>query len=159
MSEALENDPTNVCIGCGPANPRGLQLAFERTVDGARTTLRATSDLEGWPGRLHSAMLYMAMLETANWSLYAKHERVGLPTRTSALEAARWVATGETLRIEGRVDTATDGGALVRVEAFDATTRPVARLERAYALPDRATFLQKMGYDKLPASLEGAMPS
>ncbi len=68
------------------------------------TTLTASAQHQGWPGRLHSGILYLAMLETANWTLYGLRGRVGLPVRTSALDAKRWVATGETLILMGRAE-------------------------------------------------------
>lgn len=150
----LENDPRNPCVGCGPENPVGLRLAFRRLGDRVETRLAATEVHQGWPGRLHSGILYLAMLETANWTLYGLTGRVGLPTRTSALGAQRWVRVGETLTLAGRRDA--DG--VVRVEATDADGRPVATLERAYDLVDRATFLRRMGYDEVPAGLEEALP-
>lgn len=150
----LENDPQNPCVGCGPEHPTGLRLAFQRRGDAVETTLEATERHQGWPGRLHSGILYLAMLETANWTVYGATGRVGLPTRTSALGLQRWVRVGETLTLTGRKDSAN----VVRVEATDAEGRPVATLERAYDLVDRATFLERMGYDEVPAGLEEALP-
>lgn len=154
----LENDPANPCVGCGPEHPHGLRLAFARDGDAVTTTLAATPDRQGWPGRLHSGLLYLAMLETANWTLFGLRGRVGLPVRTSALDAARWVAVGETLTLRGRLAADAPGAATVRVDATDAKGARVAGLERAYDLPDRATFLARMGYDRVPAGLEDALP-
>lgn len=150
----LENDPQNPCVGCGPEHPAGLRLAFERRGEVVGTTLRAEDRHQGWPGRLHSGILYLAMLETANWTVYGTTGRVGLPTRTSALGLQRWVRTGETLTLTGRRDAAN----VVRVEAADGAGALVATLERAYDLVDRATFLKRMGYDEVPAGLEEALP-
>ena len=150
----LENDARNPCVGCGPGNPVGLRLQFRRRGDAVHARLAATELHQGWPGRLHSGILYLAMLETANWTLYGLAGRVGLPTRTSALGLQRWVRVGETLTLTGRRDAEN----VVRVEATDAEGRPVATLERAYDLVDRATFLRRMGYDEVPAGLEEALP-
>lgn len=155
---ALENDPRNPCIGCGPENASGLRLSFRREGDAVATTLVAEPRFAGWPGRLHSGMLYLAMLETANWTLYGLKGRVGLPVRTSALDARRWVATGETLTLAGRLHGAGHATAEARVEAVDAQGRLVAALTREYELPDRATFLRRMGYAEVPAGLEDALP-
>lgn len=80
----LDNDAANPCFGCGPENPVGLRLQFERTPIGARTSLAVTPHMVGWPNRLHSGLLDIAMLvttrlrtrlgprcaaETANWSV------------------------------------------------------------------------------------------
>lgn len=158
VARPLENDPANPCVGCGPLHPHGLRLAFAQEGDAVRTSLDATADRQGWPGRLHSGLLYLAMLETANWTLFGLRGRVGLPTRTGALEAARWVAVGERLTLRGRLARDTPDAALVRVEATDEQGRHVASLERAYDLPDRKTFLARMGYAEVPPGLEEALP-
>lgn len=154
----LENDPANPCIGCGPSHPHGLRLAFRRAAEGGATTRLA--DLErynGWPGRLHSGILYLAMLETANWTVYAALGRVGLPVRTGALAASRWVATSETLTLAGKPTSRSADAITVAVEATDERGARVATLERAYDLPDREAFRQRMGYDVLPPELEGLL--
>lgn len=150
----LETDPRNPCVGCGPENPVGLRLQFRRVGDRVETRLAATERHQGWPGRLHSGILYLAMLETANWTLYGMTGRVGLPKSTSALGLQGWVRVGETLTLTGR----REDGNVVRVDATDDAGRPVATLERAYDLVDRATFLKRMGYDEMPAGLEEALP-
>ena len=154
----LENDPANPCVGCGPSHPHGLRLVF--ALDGAvvSTTLEATPDRQGWPGRLHSGLLYLAMLETANWSLFGLRGRVGIPVRTSALDASRWIAVGERLALRGRLTRDEPQAATILVEAFDGKGARVASLERAYDLPDRATFLARMGYAEAPAGLDEALP-
>lgn len=155
---ALENDPRNPCVGCGPEHPTGLRLAFRREGDLVLATLDASDRYQGWPGRLHSGILYLAMLETANWTLFGLRGRVGLPLRTSALDAKRWVATGESLTLRGRLAASSAATATARVEATDGEGRLVALLERDYDLPDRATFLKRMGYTAVPAGLEEALP-
>lgn len=155
---SLENDPDNPCFGCGPANADGLRLAFERGAQGARTRLDATREREGWPQRLHSGLLYLAMLETANWTVFALRGRVGLPVRTSALDARRWVATGETLEIEGRAVEAQDAALAVEVTARGADGALAAMLTRAYALPRRGELARRLGYDALPEALLALVP-
>ncbi len=154
----LENSPENPCVGCGPQHPHGLRLVFSREGAEVRSALEATPDRQGWPGRLHSGLLYLALLETANWTLYGLRGRVGIPVRTSALEAARWIAVGERLALRGRLARDEPAAATVLVEALDASGRRVASLERAYDLPDRATFLARMGYDEAPPGLDEALP-
>jgi len=153
----LENSPTNPCIGCGPANPMGLHLAFEATKDGARASFVAEPRWQGFPGRMHSAVLYMALLETMNWSLYAQTRRMGLPARTSALEMTRRVAVGDTVVLEGHVVRVDEAARTAHAEARATTLQgePVGRLKRDYALVDEATFLARMGYDALPEGYEG----
>jgi hypothetical protein len=155
-SHLLENDPGNPCIGCGPNNPRGLRLQFRR--DGKRVVseLAAHETLEGWPGRLHSGVLYLAMLDVANWTVYGLHNRVGLPLRTSALNLLRWVPTGSLVRFVGVEDPQTSD-LTIRVEAHDGSG-PVAHLDRSYLLANRAEFERRLGYEKLPEVLHELVP-
>src|SRR2546422_2873880 len=99
---ALENDGTNPCFGCGPRNPRGLRLSFHRVGDRVETMLLADVTMEGWPGRLHSGILYTAMLETANWTVFGITGRIGIPVRTSGRRLQRRVPAGGRPRAEGR---------------------------------------------------------
>lgn len=158
MGEPLENDPHNGCVGCGPANERGLRLSFERTPEGARSTMTTQAWQEGWPGSTHTAFLYMALLETMNWTVYARRGRVGLPTRTGALDTRRRVQTGETLTLVGNAREDAPEHLLAEARALDATGALVARLERAYDFPDREGFARRMGYDELPGVLRDLLP-
>ena len=159
MVDVLENDPANGCIGCGPGNARGLRLAFHREGDVVVSRLDADASMQGWPRRLHSGVLYTALLETANWTVYGVKGRAGLPVRTGALSLARWVATGERLRLEGRLRDTGARAAAVTAQALDAEGRIVAGVERDYDLPNAAEFAARMGYDALPPELEGLFPA
>lgn len=158
MPDSLENDPHNACVGCGPANPRGLQLAFERSDEGARSTFTPQAWMEGWPGTTHTAFLYMALIETMNWTVYARRDRAGLPTRTGALEMRRRVATGETLTLVGRALRDAPDALHAQADALDASGTLVARLEREYDFPDREGFARRMGYATLPATVADVLP-
>lgn len=157
-SVALANDDANTCFGCGPGNPRGLRLSFRRVGKGVETTLPSDVTMEGWPGRLHSGILYTAMLETANWTVYGIASRIGIPVRTSALGLQRWVPTGERLRIRGHVKS-TDGNRLaVAIETFTSEGVSVAALDRDFILPNRREFLDRMGYEEIPEVFAGLIP-
>ncbi len=157
-SVPLENDPRNPCVGCGPEHPSGLHLAFRREGDAVVSTFVASGRFQGWPNRLHSGILFLAMLESANWTVYGLRGRIGLPVRTSALDAKRWVSTGETLTLTGRLTGTDPAAAHARIEATDAKGAVVATLDRDYELPDQATFLKQMGYEAVPVALEGTLP-
>jgi hypothetical protein len=154
----LENDPANACVGCGPANPAGLRLVFEKTPEGARSTFAVDERWQGFPSRLHSGILYLALLETMNWSLHAKTGRMGLPSRTGALESRRWVKCGTAILLEGRVRAFDPTARTASLEAWAEfpDREVVARLERDYALVDETTFLERMGYDVVPSGYDGA---
>ncbi len=154
----LENDETNPCFGCGPRNPRGLQLAFRRVGNRVETELLADVTMEGWPGRLHSGILYTAMLEAANWTVFGIAGRIGFPVRTSALNLKRWVPTGTRLRIVGRSKTTDPKGVSVALEAVTSDGLSVAALDRDFVLPNRREFLDKMGYEEIPEAFTGLIP-
>lgn len=154
----LDNVPTNRCIGCGPANPEGLQLAFRKLKGRVRSELKARDTYEGWPDRLHSGVLYIAMVETANWTVYGLEGRIGLPVHTTRLRTNRWVATGEELTLEGTIQPFSEHDLSIEVRAQDEAGDRVAALERDYQLIDEEDFLEAMGYEELPAELEGMLP-
>ena len=155
---ALENDPRNPCIGCGPEHPTGLRLAFRREGDIVTTSFAASGRFQGWPERLHSGILYLAMLETANWTVYGLRGRVGVPVRTGPLDAKRWIATGETLVLRGRLTSTDVTSAQAKIEAGDEQGTVVAMLERDYELLGRDAFLKRMGYETVPPALADALP-
>lgn len=151
----MANVDSNPCIGCGPANPMGMHLVFEATAEGASTRFVAEPRWQGFPGRMHSAVLYLALLETMNWALYARTGRMGLPQRTSALTMTRRVIVGDDVHVEGRV---TKLGDITAVEAHARTPagEPIGSLDRDYRMVDEAEFLRVMGYDALPEGYEAA---
>lgn len=157
-SPSLENDARNPCFGCGPTNPRGLRLTFHRSDAGVVSRLEADETMVGWPGRLHSGVLYTAMLETANWTIFAVEGRVGLPIRTGALKLRRWIETGEVVTLRGRSGPIRDRRRRVLVESRDARRRIVATIDRSFLMPTRREFLLRMGYDRLPEVLEDLVP-
>lgn len=155
--DPLPNDPQNPCIGCGPDNPAGLRLTFHRDGDRVRSRLTVEPHHQGWPGRMHSAVLYLALIETMNWTLYGLTGHVGLARETGPLRYERRVGVGDRLDLVGAV-TDPDGPAL-RAEAHDADGRRVGWLERTYDVLPEAEFLERMGYDAAPAGLEGCFPA
>ena len=155
---ALENDDRNPCFGCGPGNPRGLRLSFRRVGDHVETRFPTDVTMEGWPGRLHSGILYTAMLETANWTVFGIASRIGVPVRTSALNLQRWVPTGMRLHIAGRAKSTGPKRLAVAVEAFSSDGQRLATLDRDFILPNRREFLIKMGYEEIPEAFPGLIP-
>jgi hypothetical protein len=151
--EPLENDPANPCIGCGPSNPLGLRLAFARQGREVVADFLPGQHHQGWPMRLHSGVLYLAMLEAANWTFWGLTSKVGVPAHTSALEARRLVRIGEPVRLVGEQE----GPEEVAVRALMAD-EVVARLTRRYRVLDREAFLRAMGYDAVPEAFAEAFP-
>ena len=115
--------------------------------------------MEGWPQRIHSGVLYIAMLETANWTIFGFGGTVGVPIRTGALDLKRWVATGETLHLRGTPGPLRGRRRTVTVEARDGRGWLVATINRTFVLAPRDEFLKRMGYSAVPPVLEGLVPT
>jgi hypothetical protein len=69
----LENPAENPCFGCGPANPRGLRLRFERAEREAggsevRTKFTPQPDEIGWPTLFHHGLHFMVLYEASYWA-------------------------------------------------------------------------------------------
>jgi hypothetical protein len=150
----LENSADNMCVGCGPSNPFGMRLAFEKTTDGASASFLAEERWCGFPGRVHSAVLYLGLIEAMNWALYARANRTGIPRQTGALNLRAPAPTGSVLRFDGKVlrldaDARTAEAA---AEALDGNGALLATLERTYALVDGPAFRAALRYDEVPAA-------
>ena len=126
--------------------------------DRVETQFLADGTMEGWPERLHSGILYTAMLETANWTVVGLTGRIGIPVRTSALKLQRWVSTGTGIRIAGRAKSTGPSSLTVALEASTSDGQAVATLDRDFVLPNRREFLEKMGYAEIPAAFVGLVP-
>jgi hypothetical protein len=151
----IENVASNPCVGCGPANPIGLKLEFRATADGAASRFVAEPRWQGFPGRLHSAVLYLALIETMNWSLYAATGHMGLPARTGALRMVRRVRVGDVVELAGGVKAAPEGGARAFAEARTPDGEEIGSLDRDYRMVSEAEFLRAMEYDAVPEGYDG----
>ena len=99
------NDETDygLCFACGPRNPSGLQLLFERDGDRVTTTYQATERHQGFPGHLHGGVITALLDEVMS--------------RVSLLED-RWTMTAR-MDVKFRLPVITD----VRVKAMAEKTR------------------------------------
>ncbi|UCH78604.1 MAG: PaaI family thioesterase [Candidatus Coatesbacteria bacterium] len=97
----MEVKGDDYCFGCGPANPRGLQLKFD--VDAgerrAEAAFRPAAEYQGYAGYTHggvvAAVLDEAMLKLC-WEL-------GIPAVTARLEVElkRPAPVGDEFRVRG----------------------------------------------------------
>lgn len=69
--------PGNACFGCGPHNPRGLQIHSRIGADGAtHATWRAAAHFQGPPGVVNGGLLAAPMDCHGNWrAMLAFRER------------------------------------------------------------------------------------
>jgi uncharacterized protein (TIGR00369 family) len=95
--------PRDLCFGCGPANPRGLQLRFAVSPGGHSYVceFELGGSFVGPPGHAHGGII-AAVLDEAMGKANKLKNKVAL-TRRMAVEYLRPVPLGQPLVVEGRV--------------------------------------------------------
>ena len=79
MKEALQDvcGPNGICYGCGPANPKGIQIKSYWAEDGrcVIATVRPEQKYTSWPGLVYGGFLAMLVDCHSNWTVMAHHYR------------------------------------------------------------------------------------
>jgi len=122
----LPHTAQNRCFGCGPANPRGLQLHFLRAPDSTVVCPVAIPDLfEGPPGYVHGGILATLLDEAMSKSVRA----LGLTAVTRHLEVDYRlpVPSGVPLRVEGRRTQSEGRKHWTEAQILDAEGRALVR--------------------------------
>ena len=95
----VRDDSENVCFGCSPHNPRGLQLRFTRTGDNTVTCrFTAASHLAGAPGVVHGGIQATVLDEALGMAArtgFGGEEEPSLVTAEFRLQYRRPVPLGE----------------------------------------------------------------
>ena len=94
--------PDQTCFGCGPHNPVGLKLRFERDGDCVRTRFTLGKGYDGPPGILHGGLQAMILDELAGWTLVGLRGKIGL-TSSLNLRYFRSMRLEDELVAEGRI--------------------------------------------------------
>lgn len=68
------------CFGCGPNNPLGMRLRFERDGDAVVTRFTPPKGFEGPPGVFHGGLQSTLADEVAGWALVGLLGRMGFTT-------------------------------------------------------------------------------
>jgi uncharacterized protein (TIGR00369 family) len=99
---ALELVDDQRCIACGPHNPEGLHLHFERDGDkGAQTSIVLPPRMQGYRGIAHGGVVMMLLDEgMAHACKYAGEKAV---TASCDIRFRKPVLLGEELIVRGRV--------------------------------------------------------
>jgi uncharacterized protein (TIGR00369 family) len=127
----LDPQPDNGCFGCGGANARGLQLAFEQ--DDARQRIvgrfRLGEEFQGGTGFLHGGIIALLLDEVMSKASRFHGERA--VTADLRVEYKRPIRTGQEIVVEGFV-ARRDGRQLyhegeIRNEAGDLLARGEGR--------------------------------
>lgn len=104
----LENPAESPCFGCGPQHARGLHLSFERrtALDGAEEIVCeyvAKADEIGWPGLMHTGLLFLVMMETSYWTALTLGGRVHTVAGPMAYEPLRLPRVGKVFQSRARL--------------------------------------------------------
>ena len=135
------------CYGCGPHNPMGLRLRFERQGDEVVTRFVPGEGLEGPPQVFHGGLQATIADEVAGWAVVGLLGRMGFTTSLS-LRYIRPVKIGE--EVEARASIAARNGNIVTVDVRLLQNRRTALMGTVhYMLPDA---------DKANAYLGGHVP-
>jgi acyl-coenzyme A thioesterase PaaI-like protein len=91
----------NTCFVCGPGNPHGLRLRFEREASGVAAEFTLGEWVQGWHGVVHGGVLTSVLDEAMAYTLFMDgHE--GLTARIEA-RFRKPVRALDQLRAEARI--------------------------------------------------------
>jgi len=120
------------CFACGPANPIGMHLHFDRSQDGDGVVARATlaSEFQGWRGIAHGGIV-MALLDEAmaHAAGYAGHRGV---TAAVNVRFRKPVPLETPIEIRGRVTWQRRNVLGVEGWILDGRGTPLARAEGSF---------------------------
>jgi len=157
----LENPPENACFGCGPANPRGLRLRFERIVadDGApevRTFFRPEPDETGWPGLFHPGLHFMVLYEASYWTALELGGRLMVSTGPGTYEHRRLPRAGRLHVARARLGPTAPEGQSIEARSASEDGKPCGTL-RTFWRPVERAEIERAGL-ALPGYLLEAIP-
>lgn len=122
------------CFGCGPHNPVGMRLHFERDGDAVVTRFVPPKGWEGPPGVFHGGLQSTLADEVAGWALVGLLGRMGFTTSLN-MRFLRPVRIG--VEVEARASVGAHNGNIV---ALDVTLRQNGRTHAmgtvTFMLPD-----------------------
>ena len=106
------------CFVCGPDNPRGLHLRFERDGDSVVTTFTSPAEYGGYGAILHGGLTSTLLDEAMCWAAYGLLGELSMTTelRVSFLGLIR---CGDPLTITGWISSRDAQGAEARAEVRD----------------------------------------
>lgn len=93
-------DPSNPCFGCGGANSRGMQLAFDRDDERRRIVgrFRLRAEYQGGPGFIHGGIIATVLDEAMG--KVCRFSDVRAVTAELAIEYLRPIRVGEEIHVE-----------------------------------------------------------
>jgi acyl-coenzyme A thioesterase PaaI-like protein len=101
------------CFGCGPNNPRGMRLRFERDGDSVVTRFTPPRGWEGPPGVFHGGLQSTLADEVAGWALVGLLGRMGF---TTSLNVRFLRPVRVEVEVEARATVGTRNGNIVALD-------------------------------------------
>ncbi len=152
----LENPVESPCFGCGPRHARGLRLTFERRrapdgVDEIACEYTPKEDEIGWPGLMHTGLLFMVLMETSYWAALTLGGRVHTMTGPATYEPVRLPRVGKAFSSRARLASSVGENLRITCVAEDTNGRAHATLTSTWRRASRAA-VAKAGLT-LPAYL------
>ncbi|MGH7866943.1 MAG: PaaI family thioesterase [Candidatus Dormibacteraceae bacterium] len=89
------------CFGCGPENPHGLKLCFERREEESWAEFSVPERFQSWQGIIHGGMVSLVLDEAMGWAAW----HAGCPGVTGKLEVRlrQPLRVGEAVRVRARL--------------------------------------------------------
>jgi len=134
---------TQTCFGCGPHNPLGLRLRFERDGDVVRSRYTFGAGYDGPPGILHGGLQAVFADEVAGWTLVGLRGRIGLTT-SMQVRYIQSLRLGEEIVAEGRITSEVEGISTVQV-VLTQGTRKGCVVRASFAMADAAKMREVLG--------------
>ncbi|PIE17808.1 MAG: hypothetical protein CSA66_05360 [Proteobacteria bacterium] len=136
------------CFGCGPHNPVGLRLRFDKHGgDKVVTRFVLGEGYDGPPGILHGGLQALVADELAGWTLVGLRGRIGLTTSLN-VRYIRSLRLGQQVVGEGTISAE---------QAQSATVRVVLKQNGQIGCVARVCFILADG-DKMEEILERGLP-
>jgi uncharacterized protein (TIGR00369 family) len=118
----------NGCFGCGPDNPVGLKLAFERTGDVVRSHTKIARQYAGYRDFAHGGIVATMLDEAMGWAMLHLAGRHGV-TKSLRVNYRRPVLVERPIVVIARVTHERDSAVILRAHVEDERGRLLAGAE------------------------------
>jgi acyl-coenzyme A thioesterase PaaI-like protein len=118
------------CFACGPTNPIGMHVHFDRAADGVRATVELAPEYQGWRGIAHGGIV-MALLDEAmaHAAGFAGHRGV---TATVRVRFRKPVPLEQAIEVRGHVSWQRRNVLGVEAEILDGAGAVLASAEGSF---------------------------
>lgn len=138
--KALPVRESNLCFGCSPMNPYGLQMRFHTNGEALFSWVTVPPHLCGWKDLVHGGVITAMLDEIMGWSaLYFLKSFI--LTKSIAVDFLKPVYAGKSIRVEGRLAAArSEREAEMEALLYDCEGKLCSRAVGVFALfsPEKA---------------------